>query len=391
MMTLLRYEVAKISAKEALANKPASVEDNSVVVCDFKDLTPEKSMAPVQKALTVMLIEDLTKIKGMKVVDRVKTQTLMAEIQRAQPGITDEEAAAQLKKLLKAENVIMGSLSKGSYVADTVFKGTVDGMAKVVIPESAVFELPVKILEKFCLIYGDVEGQDCPTFKPQTSSPGALIAFGKAVIAMDGGRWDEARKWIAVTKKEDPKFGLTEDLSKRIPKTVTDLSDPPAVVTQLDTSRITKKPEEEDKDGGGGSDGPCFAPDTLVLMADGSAKRIIDIRAGDRVKAFDEKIGKIVSTTVLATRNGTADYHYVINDEIKVTPPHPFYTADNKWVKISDLKVGQSVRISSSFSTIKSSEKVDKGHKIYNIAVKDFHNFFVSGSGKEFFLVKEGK
>jgi len=136
--------------------------------------------------------------------------------------------------------------------------------------------------------------------------------------------------------------------------------------------------------------GGCFDPDTLVLMADGSSKRIIDIKVGDMVMAYDEKKQKKVAAEVLATKNGVGDHHYVINDEIRVTPPHPFYTADNRWVKIADLKAGQDVRISSSFSKIKTLKKYDNGFKIYNISVKDHQNFYVSGKGQEFFLVQQG-
>lgn len=143
--------------------------------------------------------------------------------------------------------------------------------------------------------------------------------------------------------------------------------------------------------GGGGGNGPCFAPETLVLMADGTAKRIIDIRKGELVKAYDLETGEVVPATVVGTKTGRGDYHYVINGGIRVTPPHPFYSADNRWISIKDLKPGQTVRISCSFATIKSIEKKGATLKIYNIFVKDHHNFFVSADGKEFFLVREGR
>ena len=135
--------------------------------------------------------------------------------------------------------------------------------------------------------------------------------------------------------------------------------------------------------------GACFAADTLVMMADGSHKKIIDIKVGETVKSYDVKSGQIMDTEVIRIRHGFTGYYYVINGGLKVSPPHPFCTPDNKWVRIEDLKVGQAVRVSSSISKISSIEHIIDGQQIYNIFVKDNHNFFVSGDGKDFFLVKE--
>lgn len=136
-------------------------------------------------------------------------------------------------------------------------------------------------------------------------------------------------------------------------------------------------------------EGACFAADTLVMMADGSSKKIIAIKVGDKVKSFDIQTGKVMNTEVINTKRGFAGYYYVINGGLKVTPPHPFCTPDNKWVKIRDLKEGQTVRVRSSVRKISSIEHKIEGQRIYNIYVKDNHNFFVSGDGKDFFLVKE--
>ena len=138
-------------------------------------------------------------------------------------------------------------------------------------------------------------------------------------------------------------------------------------------------------------EGACFAADTLVMMADGSSKKIIVVKVGDNVKSFDIQAGKVMDTEVIKTKSGFAGHYYVVNGSLKVTPPHPFCTPDDKWVKIKDLREGQIVRDSSSVRKISSIEHKIEGQRIYNIHVKDNHNFFVSGDGKDFFLVKEGR
>ena len=73
----------------------------------------------------------------------------------------------------------------------------------------------------------------------------------------------------------------------------------------------------------------------------------------------------------------------------KVTPPHPFFTAEGEWTKITDLKVGDKVRSPQGLVEITSIEKVNSGQRICNISVRHFHNFFVSANGKDFYLVQE--
>ena len=136
-------------------------------------------------------------------------------------------------------------------------------------------------------------------------------------------------------------------------------------------------------------EGACFAADTLVMMADGSSKKIIDIRRGDRVKSYDLETGKAMDTEVIKTKSGITGYHYIINGGLKVTPPHPFCTPNDKWVRIKDLRKGQIVRINNSIREISSIEHIMESQRIYNIYVKDNHNYFVSGDGKDFFLVRE--
>jgi len=93
---------------------------------------------------------------------------------------------------------------------------------------------------------------------------------------------------------------------------------------------------------------------------------------------------------VTATNNGEADHYYLINGNLKVTPPHPFFTTEGQWVKIADLKVGDRIRSFQGLVEITSIEKVNSGQRICNISVRDFHNFFVSANGKDFYLVHEG-
>ncbi|WP_432841110.1 polymorphic toxin-type HINT domain-containing protein [Dactylosporangium sp. CA-092794] len=118
-------------------------------------------------------------------------------------------------------------------------------------------------------------------------------------------------------------------------------------------------------DGGGGCTAAgehSFAPDTLVLLADGAAKPIKDVAVGDQVLSTDPRTGNTEAKTVqLLHRNHDTDLTDVtvrIDDRnpgdvsqpdrtevLHTTWHHPFWDETvGKWVYAQDLKVGQALR-----------------------------------------------
>jgi hypothetical protein len=125
-------------------------------------------------------------------------------------------------------------------------------------------------------------------------------------------------------------------------------------------------------------------------MADGSTKQISEIQVGDIVKSYDVDSGRVVDKAVVSTKNGQSDHYYIINGDLRVTPPHPFYTVDKGWVPVEGLQVGDQIRSIYGTTTIASVECVLEGQAIYNIGVEEFGNFFVSANGDDFYLVHQG-
>ena len=146
---------------------------------------------------------------------------------------------------------------------------------------------------------------------------------------------------------------------------------------------------DDDDDSGGGAAPPCFAYDTLVLMADNSVKYISNVQKGDMVQAFDVETGQTLIGEVIATNSGQAEYYYLINGDLKVTPPHAFFTAGEEWVRTIDLEVGDKIRSYQGLVEIISIEKINSSQQIANISVRDYHNFFVSANGEDYYLARE--
>lgn len=78
----------------------------------------------------------------------------------------------------------------------------------------------------------------------------------------------------------------------------------------------------------------CFAQDTMIRMADGSEKRVQDVKTGDRVRT------ETGSASVTETITGTEDEIAVImvsrGNTIRVTRDHPMLTQDG-WKTVDEL------------------------------------------------------
>ncbi|WJK43714.1 polymorphic toxin-type HINT domain-containing protein [Solwaraspora sp. WMMA2056] len=110
--------------------------------------------------------------------------------------------------------------------------------------------------------------------------------------------------------------------------------------------------------GRGGSGPGCrthsFAPDTRVLMADGTTRAIADINIGDQVVATDPVSGTSLPKPVTQLHRNTdrelTDVQVRTSDGtstvVETTPNHPFWDEDRQaWVDAGDLTPGTQLRV----------------------------------------------
>ena len=126
----------------------------------------------------------------------------------------------------------------------------------------------------------------------------------------------------------------------------------------------------------------CFLAGTKILLADGTSKLIEEIKVGDMVASYDEK--KMVKTSAKATAmfdGESAKEYLLINDSLKVTPNHMFYS-QGEWKAIGKMTEGDLLLDDNLKEvTIDKIEKIKSQNpvQVYNLEVEGEHNYYANG------------
>lgn len=101
----------------------------------------------------------------------------------------------------------------------------------------------------------------------------------------------------------------------------------------------------------------CMSGDTDVLMADGTCKKIRDIKLKDKILSYDK--GKIVESKVLNWKNQGPDLVYEITTKsgikVKANKRHPFLVKTDRgleWIRLKNLKIGDQIMRTQSLKDI---------------------------------------
>ncbi|GAB7053018.1 hypothetical protein JCM9534A_81440 [Catenuloplanes indicus JCM 9534] len=144
--------------------------------------------------------------------------------------------------------------------------------------------------------------------------------------------------------------------------------------------------------GGGSCKTNSFIPGTQVLMADGSAKPIEDVRPGDEVRATDPNTGETTTRTVTATITGEGVKKLVkvvvdtdgdrgtASAEVTATDGHPFWVPElGEWIDAASLQTGQWLQTGSgSWVQIAAVERwTVPDATVHNLTVGEVHTYYV--------------
>ena len=131
--------------------------------------------------------------------------------------------------------------------------------------------------------------------------------------------------------------------------------------------------------------GFCFKAGTKILTENG-LKNIEDIKIGEKVYSKNESNSSIELKEVLNTFVHDVDYNickvYTENDIIECTEGHKFYSKSKGWVQAYNLRPGNVLIDNNGKEIVIKKVEIEKSKykqitRVYNLNVKDNHNYFV--------------
>lgn len=125
----------------------------------------------------------------------------------------------------------------------------------------------------------------------------------------------------------------------------------------------------------------CLAPDTKILMSDGSQKAIIDVKVGDEVMAFDHKHSRgLLKKAKVKAAEVTEKQKLVEINDLKITPVHKIILANGRAVKAQDIKVGdQILKADGVYVTVTSIKKDEEPVTVYNLSLDGADGYVANG------------
>ncbi|MYT26435.1 hypothetical protein GTW69_40270 [Streptomyces sp. SID7760] len=137
----------------------------------------------------------------------------------------------------------------------------------------------------------------------------------------------------------------------------------------------------------GGKGGQCFLAGTLVLMSDGSTKKIEDVDVGDQVLATDPRSGESAphEVTQLIRSQGLRDLNTLSIEmpsgveELTATRDHPFWSPSvGGWVHAGDVSPGTTLLTDQGAEVrVSANRAFTEFVKTYNFTVSDVHTYYV--------------
>jgi hypothetical protein len=166
-----------------------------------------------------------------------------------------------------------------------------------------------------------------------------------------------------------------------------------AAKSKLDDAMARFKSKADDVgEAGDGCLTNSFAPETPVLLADGSLKKIGDIGQGDVVLATDPQTKESVGKEVVAHISGEGIKDLVditvqtpaIEKTIVATARHPFWVeSKSSWVAAIDLQQGMALLTPSGESvTIAATRHYTEWKRVNNLTIADIHTYYVMAGGE---------
>ena len=209
-------------ARQALAQEHTIQQTDgkkTIAVLYFKNKTGMAELNPLQKGLAFMLITDLSTVRDLHVVERVKMQALMEEMGLGQSGLVASDDTPETGRLLGAKWIVGGDIQSLAQVPLYIHSSLLD------VPDAQVLGQPTAegILDNFfeiekTLLFNIIDllkveltqEERIRLERPLSLNTKALLDLFKAIDASDQGNYEQAEQHYKNAIKKDAQLSTAE-------------------------------------------------------------------------------------------------------------------------------------------------------------------------------------
>lgn len=214
-------EEVRAAAKRAVANEAVIAQQpgsaTTIAVLPFQCSGCDATIAPLERGMADLLINDLAKKKTLTLLERDRMQAIADEIALSKSARVDEATAVRAGKLIQAGRIVQGGivvtgnrdLALNASVVD-VRTAALEGQgAKADGLLDQLFnvekQLAFSVFDALGVQLTPAERQDVD--RRPTNSLQAFLAYSRGLTAEDAGKFDEAARFFDNARSLDPGFG----------------------------------------------------------------------------------------------------------------------------------------------------------------------------------------
>jgi TolB-like protein/Tfp pilus assembly protein PilF len=222
----LQQEI-KQNAADLKAGRLEPAASNTVAVLYFRNLSQWDELDPVLKGLAEIMAHDLSKIKNLQVIERLKVQVLMEELRLSSADFFDQIRAPDAGRLLNAHQMISGSVERLDDIKIRLNGGVVETETGRLRGEgvrlsgniSDILGLEKRAMLDFIEDLGlrPTLEEEAAIQPPATNNNLAFIAFCKGLDYEDQQQFGPAQAQYEQALKLDPDFNLAQQKLSQLP------------------------------------------------------------------------------------------------------------------------------------------------------------------------------
>ena len=218
-LMLLTHKEIQVAARAALAQESTLSqtlpEANTIAVFPFRYVGTNEDLRPLERGIAQLVVADLGKVHSLKLLEREQVQALVDEMQLASSGRVDPATGARSGRLLRAQNVVQGSIQEPSATTIQLDANAINSLTSGVSASGsaggpmeqlldAQKQVVFQLLDRLGIQLTPAERtslEERPTKDLQ-----AFLLYSRGLAAEDGGDFAAAAGFFHQAAQRDPSF-----------------------------------------------------------------------------------------------------------------------------------------------------------------------------------------